>query len=252
MEFSLTTRPTAQVLKPTSTAPWAIEIVNKFGDFAKFMAKFSVDTQRYCATNMERAVALQLPSFGRIIATYGEANIAAIIKLFIKEAIIRMGEDRDLDPYDLQFIAEGICQNDRIRILRFTTVFGFFHHLKCGEFDIYGHLTPRKVLEVMRKWAENAKQAEERLAAKYEDIHRAEEQERHRAEAIPWSEYARRHGIEEPDIITYIQNRCREANERRERIRGIGTALEGTISAFAELFAAIRSAKTPSGFQKPP
>lgn len=177
MELIKSNRNTA--LTKVSQEPWAIAIREQFGELPELVQKFSIQTQRYCARNMVKAVENDLPTFGRIVATYGEEGIAGLINTHLTEAVLAMGEDRDVDPYDVQFIASAIVESDRFRLLRFSTVLGFFHLLKCGEFDIYGKVTPRKVLEAFRKYAVDAQAKEYRIAYEKEQRDRHEEWERH-------------------------------------------------------------------------
>ena len=163
---------------------------------------------------MVKAVENNLPTFARIVATYGEEGVAALVGTHITDAILRMGEDRDVDPYDVQFIAEAICESDRFKTLKFTTVLGFFHLLKCGEFDIYGKVTPRKILEAFRKYAIDAQAKENRIA--YEKACREEEEARERAaaEAISWEEFAAKNNLPDKSMLEWIQRGWREQAAR--------------------------------------
>lgn len=215
MEF-MPSRRQETALTTTSQEPWALAIREQYGDLPAFATRFTPKVQKYCAQNMVKAVENNLPSFGRIVSTYGEEGVAAIVATHITDAILRMGEDRDVDPYDVQFIASAICESDRFRTLKFTTVLGFFHLLKCGEFDIYGKVTPRKVLEAFRKYAIDAQAKENRIA--YEkDCREAEaERERSRANAISWEEFAKKNGITDGDFASYMIRTGREAAARRQ------------------------------------
>lgn len=214
MELTPSRRDTT-ALTTISQEPWALAIREEYGSLPAFAARFTPKVQKYCAQNMVKAVENNLPSFGRIVRTYGEEGIGAIVATHMTDAILRMGEDRDVDPYDVQFIASAICESERFKTLRFTTVLGFFHLLKCGEFDIYGKVTPRKILEAFRKYAIEAQAKENRIA--YEkDCREAEaERERSRANAISWEEFAKSHGIPDGDIASYMIRKGHEAAARR-------------------------------------
>ena len=202
--------------------PWAVAIREKYGELPAFAAKFTPAVQKYCARNIAKAVEDDLPTFGRIVSTYGEKGIAGLINTHMTEAILRMGEDRDVDPADVQFISEAICESDRFRLLRLPSVFGFFHLLKCGEFDIYGKVTPRKILEAFRKYAIDQQARENRIAYEKEDREAREEATRHAASTISWEEYAARHGIPEEDWGTYAQRQAREYQERQRFWANVG------------------------------
>lgn len=203
-------------LTTTSQQPWALAIREQYGALPAFAARFTPKVQKYCAQNMVKAVENNLPTFGRIVSTYGEEGIGAIVATHMTDAILRMGEDRDVDPYDVQFIASAICESERFKTLRFTTVLGFFHLLKCGEFDIYGKVTPRKILEAFRKYAITAQAKENRIA--YEKDCREYEAKRKReaAEAISWQEYAAGKGIPDASLMDFIDRQAREAKARRD------------------------------------
>lgn len=203
-------------LAVVSQQPWAIQIRQDYGELPAFAQRFSPKVQKYCAQNMVKAVETNLPTFGRVVATYGEEGMAAIVATHITDAILRMGEDRDVDPYDVQFTASAICESDRFKTLRFTTVIGFFHLLKCGEFDIYGKITPRKILEAARKYAIEAQAKENRIAYEKENREARERRERDAANSTTWEQYAAAHGIEEKDWATYIQNQMKAEKARRD------------------------------------
>lgn len=202
-------------LTTISQEPWALAIREQYGNLPAFAARFTPKVQKYCAQNMVKAVENDLPSFGRIVSTYGEEGVAAIVATHITDAILRMGEDRDVDPYDVQFIASAICESSRFKTLRFTTVLGFFHLLKCGEFDIYGKVTPRKVLEAARKYAVDAQAQENRIAYEKDCREAAAERERAAAEAISWEDYAKKNGIPDADFASYMIRTGQEAAARR-------------------------------------
>lgn len=196
-------RRTETALTTTSQEPWALAIRESYGNLPAFATKFSPAVQKYCAQNMVKAVENDLPSFGRIVSTYGEEGVGALVATHMTDAILRMGEDRDVDPYDVQFIAEAICQSDRFRTLRFTTVLGFFHLLKCGEFDIYGKVTPRKILDAFRKYAVEAQAKENRIAYEKDCREAAAAREQARANAVSWEQYAASKGLPDASLADY-------------------------------------------------
>lgn len=202
MELTPSRRDTT-ALTTISQEPWALAIREEYGSLPAFAARFTPQVQKYCAQNMVKAVENNLPTFGRIVSTYGEEGIGAIVATHMTDAILRMGEDRDVDPYDVQFIASAICESERFKTLRFTTVLGFFHLLKCGEFDIYGKVTPRKILEAFRKYAIEAQAQENRLAYEKACREKEAEMERDRQEAISWEQYAASKGLPDASLMDY-------------------------------------------------
>lgn len=224
MELTTSNRRQETGLAVRNQRPYAIAIREKYGELPAFTAKFMPKVQKYCAANIVKAVEDDLPTFGRIVSTYGEAGVAKLVGIHITEAIQRMGEDRDVDPADVQFIAEAICESDRFRLLRFPSIFGFFHLLKCGEFDIYGKVTPRKVLEAFRKYAIDQQARENRIAYEKECREADAERDRWAREAreqtgpnplTDWEAYAASHGLRDKDLISYINREAREYREAR-------------------------------------
>lgn len=208
MELITTTRTTA--LTTTRQPDWALAIKADYGELPDFAAKFTPAVQKYCAQNMARAIEKNLPTFARIVGTYGEEGTAAIIGTHITDAILRMGEERDVDPYDVQFIAGAICESERFKLLRFTTVLGFFHLLKCGEFEIYGKVTPRKILDAFRKYAIEAQAKENRIAYEIDNAAYQRELAESRANSITWEQYAKSRGIKDKTLMGYIASQQRQ------------------------------------------
>ena len=202
---------------------WALAIRQRYGDLQSFAMRFPPAVQAVCASNTKRAVENDVATFGRIVATYGEREMAGLISTHIADAIIFMGEEGDVDPNDIRFTAESICSGERFRTLRFPSIFGFFHLLKTGEFDIYGKVTPRKILEAFRKYAERQQAKEDRFA--YEKQCREEEAERkaRSAGAVSWKEYATLRGIKDRDYMSYA---ARTAREYRDAKSGVMVFLE--------------------------
>lgn len=220
-------------LTTTSQQPWALAIREQYGNLPAFASRFTPKVQKYCAQNMVKAVEEDLPTFGRIVSTYGEEGVAAIVATHITDAILRMGEDRDVDPYDVQFIAGAICESERFKTLRFTTVLGFFHLLKCGEFDIYGKVTPRKILEAFRKYAIDAQAKENRIAYEKDCREHDAARERAAAEAITWEQYAAGKGIPDADLMDYLNRQAREAQARRDFWKNLADLIYTLVSVCA-------------------
>lgn len=197
-----------------SQEPWALAIRQQYGDLPQLAARFKPDTQRYCALNMVQAVE-HAPSFSDMLHTYGEEAIAGILATHITDAIVRMGEDRDIDMADIKFTATAICDIESLRILRLSTILGFFYWLKCGEFDIYGKLTPSKILMALRKYAKKALARQEDILYEKECREAREERERAKANAINLAEYARKRGRADGDFAALINEAGEKAAAKR-------------------------------------
>lgn len=233
MELTPSRRDQTTALTTTSQEPWALAIRERYGALPAFAAKFTPRVQKYCAQNMVKAVEDNLPTFARIIKTYGEEGVGALIATHMTDAILRMGEDRDVDPYDVQFIASAICESERFRTLRFTTVIGFFHLLKCGEFDIYGKVTPRKILEAFRKYAIEAQATENRIAYEKACREQEAEQDRSRANAITWEQFAASKGIPDGSIMEYVARKAREERARKDFWKTVASLVYTLTSIFS-------------------
>lgn len=197
--------------------PRALAVRQQYGDLPQLCKTFGVSAQRYCARNVEKAVRGGVPTFAVIVRTYGEDGVAGLIGLHITEAILRMGEDHDVDEYDVDFIAHAICESERFRTLSMASILRFFHLLKCGEFDIYGKLTPRKILEAFRKYAIDQQARENRIAYEMEMERREQEREEARRNAVPWEVWAESQGIDPAiGLNGWIAQKCREAREPKK------------------------------------
>lgn len=206
-------------LVPTAADRRAIAIRQQYGDMAQLCRTFSVDAQRYCALNVEKAIRNGVPTFVSIVNTYGEDGVAALIGGHITDAILSMGEERDIDPYDVDFISRAICESERFRLLSMASILRFFHLLKCGEFDIYGKVTPRKILEAFRKYAVEQQAKENRIAYEIEQERREREYEEHRKNAVSWEQYADSNGIDRqkyPTFMAYFHRRAIEEKAKAE------------------------------------
>lgn len=202
--MQLITSPRPAPIQPSTNQPWALAIKARYGELPAFALKFTPAVQTYCAANVRRAVERDLPTFGRMVRTYGEDGMASVMATHITDAVLRMGEDRDVDPADIRFAAQAICQSERFRLLRFTTLFAFFHLLKCGEFEIYGKVTPRKILDALRKYAVEAQSRENRIAAELEHDRAEQARREYEANAISWGQYAASRNIADTTLAAHI------------------------------------------------
>lgn len=182
------------------TDPRAVAVRSQYGDLPKFCKDFGVTSQRYCAQNVELAIRKGVPNFASIVRAYGEDGVAGLIGIHITDAILRMGEDREVDEYDVDFIAHAICESERFRLLSMASILRFFHLLKCGEFDIYGKVTPRKILEAFRKYAIDQQAKENRIFYEIEKERKQREDEEHdkliEREGNGWDNFKKRNGLD--------------------------------------------------------
>ncbi len=220
-------------LVPTTADSRAIAIRQQYGNMAQLCKTFSVDAQRYCALNVEKAIRNGVPTFVSIINTYGEDGVAALIGGHITDAIVRMGEERDIDPYDVDFISRAICESERFRLLSMASILRFFHLLKCGEFDIYGKVTPRKILEAFRKYAVEQQAKENRIAYEIEQERMHREQEEARKNAVSWEQFCENKGIylkKYPTMMAYFHRKAAEEKAKAELPRLIAELIQTFVS----------------------
>lgn len=202
-------------LAPTDAR--ALAVRKQYGDLPQLCSTFGTSAQRYCARNVEKAIRQGVPNFAAIVRTYGEDGVAGLIGIHITDAILRMGEDQDVDEYDVDFIAHAICESERFRLLSMASILRFFHLLKCGEFDIYGKVTPRKILEAFRKYAIDQQARENRIAYEIEKEKQDRQREEHRRNAVSWEVWAASQGIDPSiGISGWFAQRRKEAEEARK------------------------------------
>ncbi|WP_305154069.1 hypothetical protein [uncultured Muribaculum sp.] len=220
-------------LVPTTADSRAIAIRQQYGNMAQLCKTFSVDAQRYCALNVEKAIRNGVPTFVSIVNTYSEDGVAALIGGHITDAIVRMGEERDIDPYDVDFISRAICESERFRLLSMASILRFFHLLKCGEFDIYGKVTPRKILEAFRKYAVEQQAKENRIAYEIEQERMHREQEEARKNAVSWEQFCENKGIDlkkYPTMMAYFHRKAAEEKAKAELPRLIAELIQTFVS----------------------
>lgn len=205
-----------------SGEPWAVAIREQYGPIEGFVRRFGIDQQKYCLENVGKAVMNHLPTFGRVAAAYGEKAFSAFINTHLTSVILKMGEERRMDAIDIQSVSEAIIESRHGRTLCFTTVLGFFHALKTGEYDIYGQLTPFKIMEAFRKCCDKMAALEDKYFREREDFERKLEFEKSRQRAISWEQYAAMKGIKDRNCHAYAQ---RLVKEEREALNGAGVFL---------------------------
>lgn len=221
--------------------PRALAVRQQYGDLPQLCKTFGTSAQRYCAQNVEKAIRGGVPTFATIVRTYGEDGVAGLIGVHITEAILRMGEDQDVDEYDVDFIAHAICESERFRTLSMASILRFFHLLKCGEFDIYGKVTPRKILEAFRKYAIEQQARENRIAYEIEKEKKAQADEEARRNAVSWEEWAASQGIDPKIGFTqYFAQRMAEGRrEREEALKPKKSVIELFVDAITTLVSII-------------
>ena len=206
-----------------SREPWAVAIRNQYGPLSQFVRKFNTTQQKYCLDNVRKAVFGHLPTFGRVAAAYGEKAFACYINTHLTAVVMKMGEEQPMDAVDIQSLAESIIESRKGRVLCFTTVLGFFHALKTGEYDIYGRLTPFKVMEAFRKYCDKMATEEDKYLREREEVEAKIAFEKSRTRSVSWKEYAALRRINDRDCMSYA---ARTAQEYRDTKSGVVAFLE--------------------------
>lgn len=217
----------------TQANPQMLAVREQYGNLPQLCKTFGVPAQRYCAQNIEKAIRSGVPTFALVVRTYGEDGVAALIGGHITDAIVRMGEERDIDPYDVDFISRAICESERFRLLSMASILRFFHLLKCGEFDIYGKVTPRKILEAFRKYAVEQQAKENRIAYEIEQERMHREQEEARKNAVSWEQFCENKGIDlkkYPTMMAYFHRKAAEEKAKAELPRLIAELIQTFVS----------------------
>lgn len=190
-----------------SNEEWAIAIRQRYGATQDLYRTMGVDRAVVYHNNLPQAIASNTPTLVRLLKSYGRDVLKPLLEVHITSAIISMGEENDAEPSDVRFIADAILQNENIKRLNMASVLSFFARLKCGEFKIYGKVSPRKFMEVANEYAEAAIEREERIVRDLEKLRADQEWKKHQASAISFEDYKKAKGygedIENPlDLIT--------------------------------------------------
>lgn len=185
--------------------PLAIAVADKYGPAENFIRKFNPDKAGYCARHLPEAIANDCPSLVVASVAYGEQVTTALLATHITVAIVRMGEEAQITADDVRFIAEGILGNEKARLLTMASVLAFFYRMACGEFKIYGKLTPRTFLEAFNEYAEKALATERQLKAEVAKSRERQAQQEHDAIAITYDEYKRLCGIDDDNPLEHYE-----------------------------------------------
>lgn len=185
--------------------PLAIAVADKYGPAEHFIRKFNPDKAGYCARHLPEAIANDCPAMVVAVMAYGEPSITALLITHISATVVRMGEEMQMTPEDVRFIAEGILGNEKARLLTMAGILGFFYRMACGEFKIYGAITPRKFLECFNEYAEQLVHIERLLRADVAKVREQQEKQEHDAVAITFDEWKslRGYGDEMNDPLNF-------------------------------------------------
>lgn len=190
---------------PTSQSnPIALAVIENYGTAEDFVRKFNPDKAGYCSRHLPEAIAKDCPSLVVASVAYGEQVTTALLATHITVAIVRMGEEAQMTADDVRFIAEGILGNEKARLLTMASVLAFFYRMACGEFKIYGKLTPRTFLEAFNEYAEKALATERQLKAEVAKLKERQAQQEHDAIAITYDKYKQLCGIDDDNPLEQL------------------------------------------------
>lgn len=195
---------------------WAVAIRDRYGKIDDLLKRFNPNTQRACAKNMAAAFERDVPTLVRLIRTYGQDGVAYLMQIHLTHALNALGEVVEFTPEDVENAAEVICECDDLLTLKFTTVLGFFFHLRTGAFNIYGKINNRKIFEVLHKYADKAAAEEAEQYRKLEKERQRAELEQHDRSAISWEQFAAKHNLEGDTLQEHIAIQSEKAGLGRE------------------------------------
>lgn len=195
----INTRSTLPTIRHSN--PLAIAVADKYGAAENFIRKFNPDKAGYCARHLPEAIANDCPTMVVATMAYGEPSITALLITHISATVVRMGEEMQMTPEDVRFIAEGILGNEKARLLTMAGILAFFYRMACGEYKIYGKLTPRTFLEAFNGYAEKALATERQLKAEVAKSRERQAQQEHDAIAITYDEYKQLCGIDDDNPL---------------------------------------------------
>lgn len=191
---------------PTSQSnPIALAVIENYGSAENFVRKFNPDKAGYCSRHLPEAIAKECPSLAVASVAYGEQVTTALLATHITVTIVRMGEEVQMTADDVRFIAEGIAGNEKARLLTMASVLAFFYRMACGEFKIYGKLTPRTFLEAFNEYAEKALATERQLKAEAAKSRERQARQEHDAIAITYDEYKQLCGIDDDNPLEHYE-----------------------------------------------
>lgn len=181
-----------------SQEPWAIEIRNRYGSAENFISIWSPKNQLAC---IERYNELgHCPPLVRITRSYGKKISRVFIASQLADAVVYMGEK--VDKEEVMLTSDIIVSDERLMTLTLPTIMVFFNRLKSGQFEIYGNISPRKILQEMQKFFKTGMEMQVNAQENYNRKIRLQNEAKHKAEVIPASEWLKDYGVN--SITEYV------------------------------------------------
>lgn len=169
--------------------PRAICLRNQFPTSAQLIRAYAPDRQYYCDRNLEQAIAKNAPTLALVETTYGEEATITLLYCHVANAIMNLGEESDVITSDLMSVSRAILSTERARTLALASIVAFFHRLSCGEYKIFGRLTPRKILEAFHEYLPKAIERERSAKDMAEKARLEAERNLHEKSAITFEEF---------------------------------------------------------------
>lgn len=174
----------------------AVAVRGRYGGAAQLSRAFSPRLQSYCDDNLTLAVGGSCPTLGLLIAAYGPEVVQALVACHITDLVSQMGEQTDMTPDDINATARSMCASQRLRLLTMASVAAFFNRMKCGEYPIYGRVSPRKLMEAANRYAEAAAERESKARDAMARQEHSAMLDRMEREGVTWAEYCAIRGID--------------------------------------------------------
>lgn len=179
-----------------SNQPGAAELRGRYGELERLRRTFGVSNQAYCAENMGRAVEVGVPRLSVFIDVYGLDNMASLLGVHIADAVASLSVAGVADAADVGKYSLAVCNNERLRAMRLSTIVGFFYLLKTGAEPLLDKPTPRGVAGALERYADGAIVTErcyERVASAPDAADDDDAGEL--SECVLWEEYCLRNNL---------------------------------------------------------
>lgn len=182
----------------------SLELRATFGNTRDVIAAFGPQNSITMYRSVAKAVELHMPTLVDLACAYGFDTVVRLVALHLTYALACMGEGDAMDEAEIRIAAETVCLKQQARVLTFASVAAFFVELRLGNFQIYGAITGRKIMEAFTAYCKRQNEEEVRIRVEAERRAAAEEARLHELEAVSWEEYAAAHGIREKSLAAWV------------------------------------------------
>lgn len=206
---------------------WVVELRNRYqgGLERHFPPKNPPET----VADVAEGIRSGCPTMARMGVAFGPMSVMALLTAHLTRAVIMLGETASMDGELTARAGQLMWMSERARPLNMMSVLRFFPLFMTGEFEIYGTLNVRKVMEAYGKYVKAAAQTEARI--KDEQDERRRRIEDMGRETVTFEQWAGMRGI--PEGTSAPAYFSKAGYEARDAVR-IAVALS-TLAAVMEL-----------------